>query len=204
MGRLWYRWPLALYDRAYRWAYGLDQSTARIGPLICLAQQRGRSVVVLADGTVLRPGDAIGVIHLDNAAVVALHADGLGPLARGLEFRRQLVASLRELAVLASPEGRLEHLQAFAAVTIFGGLRRLGFQHTPGPVFPRIVAAYQRALLSHLHPAGRLWSETGAHPSAYRLVISRGKLLTRYGQAPARRAAIGALSGSPRRACEPP
>jgi YkoP domain len=217
MGRLWYRWPLARYDRAYRWAHGLDPCAARIGPIIRLEQQRQRGEAILSDGTAVRRGDLIGVIHLDNAAVAALHAGGRNPQAIGLEFRRQLVTSLRELAVLASHGGPLSHLNAFAATTIFLGLRRLGFERTRGPIFPRLVGAYQRALLSWLHPAGRSRSDLGGHPSAQRLAISRQELILRYAQpdiairagavrrADVRRAAASrrALSGSPRRASEP-
>jgi hypothetical protein len=204
MNRLWYRGPLALYDRAYRWAHGLDHSAARIGPIIRLSRERILLRAILTDGTVLHRGDLIGIIHLDHVAVTALHTDGLGPLAIGLAFRRQLVESLRELALLSRPGERLAHLPAFSAVTIFLGLRRLGFERTPGPAFPRIVAAYQRALLAWLHPVGRFRAAAGEQHPAQRLMISRGKLLARYGDdghaARESAAAAAMLNGSLRRA----
>jgi hypothetical protein len=202
MDRLWYRGPLALHDRAYRWAHGLDESAAQIGPIIRLGRQRVTARVVLSDGTTLPRGEVIGAIHLDHAAVAALHADGLGPSAVGLAFRRKLVESLGELAFLARPGERLAHVSAFAAVTIFLGLRRLGFERTPGPPLPRIVGAYQRALLAWLHPGGRLRASAGEPHPAQQLMISRRQLLARYGDEGLHREAAGAviLNGSLRRA----
>jgi hypothetical protein len=203
MDRLWFRGPLALHDRAYRWSHGLDDSSAQIGPIVRLGRRRLTSGVVLADGTALSRGDVVGAIHLDHAAVAALHADSLAPLAVGLAFRRQLIESLEELARLARPAGRLADLSAFAAVTIFLGLRRLGFERTRGPSFPRIVGAYQRALLAWLHPGGRLRAGASEQHPAQQLMISRRELLARYGAVGlAARAAAGPgpLSGSLRRA----
>jgi YkoP domain len=208
MDRLWYRGPLALYDRAYRWTHGLDHSAAQVGPIIRLSRERLLSRAVLTDGTVVRRGDLIGIIHLDHVAVTSLHTDGLGPLAIGLAFRRQLVDSLHELALLTRPGGRLAHLPAFAAVTIFLGLRRLGFERIRGPAFPRIVGAYQRALFAWLHPVGRLRASAGEQHAAQRLMISRRELLARYGddgRAVRRSAAASAmLNGFLRRASERP
>src|SRR5262245_14970012 len=194
MDRLWYRGPLALYDRAYRWAHGLDQSAAQIGPIIRLGRERLRRPVQLADGTVMAAGQIIGVVHLDNAVAAALHADGLGPQAVGFAFRRELIESLRILADLTVPGHRLAHLPAFCAVTIFVGLRRLGFERVPGPAFPRIVGAYQRALQAWLHPAGRLRAGAADRHAAQRLMISRRELQARYGVAARMRAT--AVSGS--------
>lgn len=139
----------------------------------------------LADGAVIEPGDRVGALHLDNERVAALHAAGLTPLATGLAFRRQALASLHTLARLAAPEGRLAHVTAYSAITIFHvGLARLGFEVEPdGLVWPRLTAAYQRALLASLHPFGRLRLRKRAYRRARRLWISRGKLLALYGSA---------------------
>src|SRR5262249_419612 len=137
-------------------------------------------------------------------AVAALHTDGLSPQAIGLEFRRQFVESLRELARLSSPGGRLAHLEAFAAVTIFHGLRRLGFGRTSGPTFPWIVGPYQRPLPPRLPPIGRLRTSAGGPQAAQRLMISRQELIARYGDPELDIRAVTAdsraLSGSLRRA----
>jgi hypothetical protein len=131
----------------------------------------------------IRRGDPIGILHLNNDFVVALHHSGLPAIAVGLEFRRHLVTSLRELARLAGPGGRLNDVKAFSATTIFfhRGFKRLGFEAEDcAPGFPRLVAAYQRALLASLHPAGPARLRGSTYRRALRLWISRETVLTRY------------------------
>lgn len=179
-----YRWAVVFYDRAYRWVHGLDRATAEIGSAFRLEIRRSRRARELLDGTRIRRGDRIGILHLNNERIAALHGNGLSPLAVGLEFRRQLVASLQTLAALAE-SGPLTDVQAFAATTIFHqGLARLGFEQEPhGPAWPRLVAAYQRALLASVHPAGPLRLQRTTYHRARRLWISRSALGKRYGRA---------------------
>jgi len=80
------------------------------------------------------------------------------------------------------PGERLAHLRAFAAVTIFGGLRRLGFEPGLDLAFPRLVAACQCALLAWLHPSGSLRAWAGDRRRSRRLIISRRALQARYGR----------------------
>ena len=178
------RWLVARYDRGYRFLHNLDSSTSEVGPAVRVEVRRSHRMLHLADGTTIRRGDRIGILHLNNDRVVALHAAGLPSIAVGLEFRRQLLASLAALARLAGPEGWLSDVRAFEATTIFfhQWLGRLGFEPDPeGLAWPRLVTGYQRALLASLRPAGlvRLGRATDRH--AQRLWISREKLLTRYG-----------------------
>lgn len=179
-----YRWAVVFYDRAYRWVHGLDRTTAEIGSAFRLEIRRSRRARALPDGTRIRRGDRIGILHLNNERIAALHGNGLSPLAVGLEFRRQLVASLQTLAALAE-SGPLTDVQAFAATTIFHqGLARLGFEQEPrSPAWPRLVAAYQRALLASVHPAGPLRLQRTTYHQARRLWISRSALGKRYGRA---------------------
>jgi hypothetical protein len=181
ISRPWYRWPIALYDRMYRLVNGLDRAEARVGPALRVGLRRSWRRAILADGTVIARGDLVGVIHLDNERLAAIHADGLAPAAAGLEFRRRFMASLHELAGLAGPGGPLARARAFTAITIFVGLRRLGFAAEPGARGSALVGAYQRLLLAALHPAGR--HRRGAPPGgrAERLWISRDGLLARFG-----------------------
>jgi len=178
------RWLVAPYDRTYRFLHNLDSSASEVGPAARVEVRRSHRTLHLADGTIIRRGDRIGVLHLNNDRVVALHAAGLPSIAVGLEFRRQLRASLDALVKLAGPEGWLSGVPAFEATTIFfhQWLRRLGFEPDPvGLAWPGFVTGYQRALLASLRPAGpvRLGGATYRH--AQRLWISREKLLTRYG-----------------------
>jgi len=173
------RWLVASCDRGYRFFYSLDTSASEVGPTVRIEVRRSHRTLHLADGTTIRPCDRVGVLHLNNDRVVGLHADGVSPTAMGLEFRRQLLASLHALARLAGPGGRLSDVRAFEATTIFfhQWFGRLGFEADPyGLAWPRLVAAYQRALRAYLLHAG-----PARHRHAQRLWISRETLLRRHG-----------------------
>lgn len=184
-GRPAYRWVVVLYDRAYRWVHGLDRPAAQVGAAIRVEIRRTRRARTLADGARLLPGDRVGLLHLNNSRIAAIHVDSRSPLSVGLEFRRQLVVSLHTLATLAADDGPLGDVAAFSATTIFhDGLARLGFAAEPNaPAWPRMVAAYQRALLVSIHPAGALRVSRATYREARRLWLSRRALLARYNRA---------------------
>jgi hypothetical protein len=184
MSELLLRRAIGLYDKIYRSIHRLDTPASTVGPAFCVGVRRCFRRHQLSDGTNVRPSDLIGVLHLNNARVAALHIDRLSSMAVGLEFRRQVLASLRSLAAEASPGGRLATLQAFTATTIFHtGLRRLGFEVERGGVaWPGLVAAYQRALLASMHPARSRQLRRSRYDRACRLWLSRRRLLERYGR----------------------
>jgi len=133
------------------------------------------------DGTVVHRGDPIGVIHLNNERVVSLHANRLRGQTTGLEFRRQFLASLRELATL-SDLGPLAGVRAFTATTILHhALGRLGFEPARGSSRgSALIGAYQRALLASLRPAGRARLDASVRRHARQLWLSREALLVRF------------------------
>lgn len=171
-----------LCDRAYRLLWGLDRPEARVGLALCVKIERTRRHVTLPDGTRIRRGDRVGVLHLNNARVADVHLNGLPARLVGLEFRRWFLASLHELARLAEGPGTFADVKAFTAITIFHrGLARFGFQIEDGAlVFPALVGAYQRALLACLHPAGVLRDRGEDCREARRLWLTRAALLARY------------------------
>jgi len=155
----WQRWPIAAYDRLFRWLNGLDRPGCQVGPVLRLKVRASRRDVRLMDGTVVHRGDPIGVIHLNNERVVSLHANRLRGQTTGLEFRRQFLASLRELATL-SDLGPLAGVRAFTATTILHhALGRLGFEPARGSSRgSALIGAYQRALLASVRRHARqLW-----------------------------------------------
>lgn len=176
------RRAVVVYDGAYRLVYGLNRPASEVGPALRVTTRIVRRHRALPDGTLLIAGSRVGSIHLNNQRVGALHANVLTPLGVGLAFRRQLVASLRELAAQAVDGQPLADVVAFEAVTIFHqGLMRLGFVPEPdGLRWPRLVAAYQRALLASLHPAGALRLKRPTYLEARRLWLSRPALLRQY------------------------
>src|SRR5262245_43431817 len=129
--RLWMAslgsWPIAVYDRVYRWANGLDRPASRVGSILRVTARRSGATVRLPSGAVIQRGELVAEIHLDNGQVSRLR-DGRRGEAVGLEFRRRLVASLADLAALTDPGGPLGDVRACSATTILHrGLRRLGF-----------------------------------------------------------------------------
>jgi peptidoglycan-N-acetylglucosamine deacetylase len=177
-------WLIALYDRAYRLCHRLDTPRSEVGAALRLELSWATHALRLSDGTLIARGDRIGILHMNNDRVRALHIEGLSPIAVGLEFRREIVGSLRALAVVAGPGGWADRATAFAATTIFHhGLPRLGFERDPTPPpFPHVIAAYQRSLLGVLHPAGAHRLVRLANTHVERLWLSRARLLALYGQ----------------------
>jgi hypothetical protein len=175
------------YDWSYRGLHGLDRPEAQAGPVLRIERSHLRRALRLADGTRLDRGSPIGVVHLNNARVLALHRDGLTPDRIGFEFRRLLLRSLRSMARQAADHGPRASLQAYSATTLFHhGLARLGFAQAPGDrsVWRALVSGYERSLLRCLHPAAARARRRGRE-EARRLWISRERLLVLYGRVPA-------------------
>jgi hypothetical protein len=177
------------WDGFYRSWYGLNAPQARVGPVLLLEVRRSYRTVRLSDGDTVARGEHFGMLHLNNDALARLHRMNAGPVAIGLEFRRQLLESLHVLAALAEPGGPVAGVNAFAAITIMHrGLARLGFERDRRQLtWPGVTGAYQRALLASLHPLGGRRLLRLAHCGAERLWISRTKLRALYGM-PARAA----------------
>ena len=181
MAEPWYRWVVTAYDRSYRLLHGLDRPEAQVGPVLRVERRRLRRALRLADGTRLRRGAPIGVLHLNNARVLDLHRDGRGPGAIGFEFRRLFLSSLHALARQAAAGGPLAGLQAYSATTLFHRrLAMLGFSPASDPrsIWWSLVGRYERLLLDSLHPAG---AARARRAEARRLWIARERLLARYG-----------------------
>ena len=178
----WSRVAIAAYDWVYRVTHGLNMPASEVGPVLRIEVRPSHRTFRLSGGTTIRPGDTIGFLHVNNERVIALSSDGLSPIAVGLEFRRRLTASLRALATLARPGGRLAHVPAFAATTIFHeGLGRLGFETEPrGLRWPKLVGAYQRALLATMHSRGPVGLRADTYHHAERAWITRDALIARY------------------------
>ncbi|MBI5627726.1 MAG: hypothetical protein HY953_02305 [Candidatus Rokubacteria bacterium] len=186
----WTRWIVERFDLGYRTLHALDAPAAQVGPALCLELRRSRRNRQLPDGTTVRRGDPIGILHLNNRRILALHHGSPGQRTVGLLFRRRVVASLEVLAALAADGGPLAHVCAFTATTIFGGLvERIGFDEAAGNrlASARVIGAYQRLLLVALHPAVAARPRLGTLPRARRLWISRERLLALHGPVRARR-----------------
>ena len=172
-------WVIAAYDRFFRAVHGLNSPAAEVGSTLRVEVRHCRHHLQFADGTTVRPGDRICVLHLNNEVIRALHRECPSPIRVALAFRRQLLASFADLVRLTAPGGRLIGINAFAATTIFHDpLRAIGFEPAHDRLlWPELVALYQRALLAYLHPAGGLRLQGASLRRAERLWISRQGLL---------------------------
>jgi hypothetical protein len=193
-----YEQALRIYDVLYRALHRLEDHAAQVPPILCLEIRRSLRRITLRDGTAIRLGDPIGILHLDNRRLGRLHAPGKRPVTVGLEFRRALFTSLRGLACRASGNGPYAHVTAFAFITILHhGLPRIGFERDPaGLVWKRLTSAYQRALLAAFHPDGSRRASRLQTSQAERLWISRATLLKLY-RGPAERDAEEQQPASP-------
>ena len=171
-------------DRAYRWLHGLSTPDAAVGPVLLVRITRHRGPpLTLADGTSVRRGDRIGDFHLDNERMAALHDGGRRSRWAGLAFRRAFHASLEALAkqTLAAP--RYQGVRAFTTTTIFHeGTDLMGFEIRPlsRRFVARLVAAYERSLITHFHPLGRQRPGRFRFGEARQIWISREALVRRY------------------------
>ncbi len=194
----WQRSAIAAYDRLYRWVNGLDQPGSLVGPVLRLKVRRSRRTVHLGDGSVVRRGERIGTIHLNNERVVALRADSPRSDVIGIVFRRQFLTSLGELGRLTDPGGPLAEVRAFSATTILHrGLGRLGFEPArKSSEGSAVIGAYQRALLASLRPARRARLDAAIRHRARELWISREALRARFRRSPHSTAAERPSPGS--------
>ena len=172
------------YDFAYRWLHGLTDPASAVGPVlrVRVTRHRGRPLI-LGDGTSIRRGDPIGDIHLDNERMAALHEGGRRSRWAGLAFRRAFHASLEALAEAVGNAPRYRGVTAFTATTIFHkGTDLMGFEIRPlsRRFAARLVAAYERSLISRFHPLGRQRPGRFRFGEARQIWISREELIRRY------------------------
>lgn len=142
---------LAAWERLYRRWHRIRpiRATGVLG--LELRRHRSRPVA-LADGTVVRPGDLVGVIHLVNERVRALAAEGWQ--TEGWREGRRDLAALAAWSRRQPPEGRPV---AYTATTILVPLAaRAGFEIHPRPRtwWARLEDWHFRSLLRRWNPRG--------------------------------------------------
>ncbi len=183
--------PHRLLQALNRWVVRHD----RIDPIgtggyilrLKLTRHRGPRVV-LRDGTVIRRGDPVGELHLDNERAAALHAQGHG----GIRFRREVY---RALAALAAELARREEYRPIAAVygasLFWAEAAHAGFEYRDIPPFTRWwLGWWERYLLSQYHPEGRRRLEHGRRTELREVWMSRAAVLA-FGRPGAETAAGG-------------
>lgn len=168
---------------------GFDRLRRRIRPMrtdgilgLEVARHRGRPVA-LADGTIVRPGDLVGEVHLRNRRVRDLEArDGLAAA-----FREGRV-DLRALATWAGrqpPAGRPVAYHGAGIMARFAARDRWEMRPRPRTPWRRVEDWYFRWLLARWAPSGRERLRRGHGPlSSVDAWTSERMLRHRYGGGP--------------------
>jgi hypothetical protein len=191
------RW-IRSFDRRQRRRLGIWEFSSDPQCILRLGRTRARVGARLSDGTVVQPGETIGVIHFWNERIPPIPESG-ADLAWAREFSRLLDYSLHLLGQYLVEE------QAMTDISAFGGelplvytpatlrfLRRVGFE-VFDPIPPRGLVVRVVDLVS------RIWvllMRRAFNPASVRGVglkelrrrpvwISRQALVARYGPAPA-------------------
>lgn len=187
----WYpavlRAAVQLHHIYYRRAHGLDEPNAQVGSILQIEKTvyRGSSRQ-FQDGTLLNAGDPIGLLHLDNERVRALHREISHPGLAGVRLRREFVSSLRALARRTASDQNYRHLKVFLTETLLARehARRLGFEIKPAPDswVSRLKVLYLELLIAVYHPQGSKRTESLGKQQLVTMIISADALRLRYGK----------------------
>lgn len=178
--------PLSVFARYERWwerRHGIIACAP--GSLVRLEIRAHRGPpVTLEDGTVIRPGDPLGEIHIDNMKVTEYQRQTSDPRRLGLLFGRGMAEGLRLLAdyLVANPDKRI--VAVHATTLYWDGSERLGFEvHRIHNWWTRWWAnAWFKFLLWYYHPEGIKRSRGRARLREPREAwMSLERLMARYG-----------------------
>jgi len=173
---------------------------ARRGGFVRYARTRRRGpATMLASGTIVRPGDPLIELHLDNRILMAAAAS-----VPRWELRKPFLADLQALEA-AIQTGELEGAVAFHGVSLLGPLaQRLGFEVRALPRTRRwrLVRFYMVGLLAIYHPDG--WRAAAANADRWPTELWRRPEVTLGGVQPddAVRAQYGGRAGAYARSAE--
>lgn len=169
---------LAIWERVDRRRRAIR--LIRPGGVLGLEVRRYRgSALTLSDGTIVRPGDPLGLIHFENARLGSLAVEGWQTVGwrEGRADLRQLAAWAREQASRARPV-------AYTGTTLLWPIaRRAGFEVRARrwTRWARIEDAYFRSLLRRWNPPARTRLRRGGELRSAVVWLSDAALQRRYG-----------------------
>ncbi len=190
------RQGILIIDAILRRLYGVWEFSQDPRCLLRISLSHSPMTTTLADGTRLRTGDPICIIHLWNERVPPIGSSG-ATLAWARTMRANMAHSLRLLAAYAAADPRLHHVVAFGGETsIFTAqalgrsqdlLGKWGFDYIeaeskrlPQQRLRRFLdRMYAWALMWAFNP-GTLRSKTFSTVGRCYIWISRQELLARY------------------------
>ena len=165
-------------DAIYRKWHGL----VRVGPLFLIEPAMHEDDPrTLADGTVVKRGDAIGELHFDSAYIEKYRKKGQHPGEGAFEFRRLFVPAFKALAREVTENPRWKEMVAFHAISWFPphGLK-FGFEARPLPFNrkTRALARHYTLILYAYYPRGAKELAKTMHPHEF--WISRKRLVDNF------------------------
>ncbi|MDR7562335.1 MAG: hypothetical protein QN134_02120 [Armatimonadota bacterium] len=150
--------PVSLFSRYERWwarRHGLVELAPHSFVRLELHPHRGRAVR-LQDGTVVRPGDLVGEIHVDSLKLIAYHEINPDPSRMGLLFGRGMAEGLRLVAQYLRDRPEFPVVAVRAVTLYWKGSERLGFEvhRIRNPLTRFGVSVWLKFLLWYSHPQG--------------------------------------------------
>ncbi|GIP51348.1 YkoP family protein [Paenibacillus vini] len=144
--------------------------------------------IACQDGTLIRTGDWIGELHLDNRFILdMLRTHDANQVA--LRVARLTRSSMRQISEEVKNLPQLRHVKALQGITLLhrGITHGLGFETHPlkQGTFRSLTTSYLRLLLTVFHP--RNGARIGPHAEKLiplRLVMTRAALIERFSPAP--------------------
>jgi peptidoglycan/xylan/chitin deacetylase (PgdA/CDA1 family) len=150
---------------------------------IALRRYRGKTVA-LPGGTVLRRGDLVGELHINNEVVRKLSSlPGTDQVRAVFAAKKEAQESLAALAGWLKKNPRYAKIKAIAAISLLvRGSRSLGFTSAEvHPLASRLFFWYESMVLARYHPLGK--NRVTGHRQKLKpklLVMSKEELFRRY------------------------
>lgn len=150
---------------------------------VALRRYRGQSRR-LADGTIVKKGDRLLELHLNNDFLSGMARDTASPEGIAVKAAKEVAHSLSRLARLLKEDNRYQKVKAVFGITILNRpVRRFGFEVydlEPGAL-TALTRFYEKMILSIYHPwgPGALKNYRRSVMSKY-VIMSKNELIRRY------------------------
>jgi len=124
---------------------------------VMIKKHRGERIVC-EDSTVIRDGDLVGELHLDNETILKL-IRAEGPDRAALKIARLGRKSMQQISRAYESQSEFSEVNALVGITLLhrGLTHGLGFEHQAmkPDLFQKLTTSYLRMLLSVMHPEGK-------------------------------------------------
>lgn len=144
----------------------------------------GEREIVLEDGEVIRKGDQIAELHLDNELLFKLGADARSTVHLTVQLIRRMEQLLPQINHLIMHHPDFKNVKGLYGISIIHrGTTRFGFTviDLPEGLFSHFTRLYLRLLMYVIHPEGKERMQTKQELLVPKIIaISRRELMNRY------------------------